>query len=209
MDYHIGTKGNTTMTAADKISSILKENNGTITVDMVTSQGLSKTTFYSYVREHPLTRADHGIYIDETLWKDDLFILSLRSSKIVFSHETALYLHGLTDREPLQLTVTTASGNNLHRIKQDGVKVYNIKPELFDIGRTVLKTQFGNEVPVYNLERTICDIVRSRKGIDPQILQQALKQYVQLKRKDLNKLMEYASQLGIRNILRGYLEILL
>ena len=197
------------MTAADKISSILKENNGTITVDMVTSQGLSKTTFYSFVREHPLTRADHGIYIDETLWKDDLFILSLRSNKIVFSHETALYLHGLTDREPLQLTVTTASGNNLHRIKQSGVKVYNIKPELLDMGKTVKKTQFGNTVPVYDLERTICDIVRSRSNIDPQILQQALKQYVQLKSKDLNKLMEYAAKLGIGNILRGYLEILL
>lgn len=197
------------MTAADKISSILKENNGTITVDMVTSQGLSKTTFYSYVRDHPLTRADHGIYIDETFWKDDLFILSLQSSKIVFSHETALYLHGLTDREPLQLTVTTASENNLHRIKQSGVKVYNIKPDLLDMGKIVKKTQFGNTVPVYDLERTICDIVRSRSNIDPQILQQALKQYVQLKSKDLNKLMEYAAKLGTGNVLRGYLEILL
>ena len=200
MDYHISTKGNTAMTAADKISSILKENNGTITVDMVTSQGLSKTTFYSFVREHPLTRADHGIYIDESLWKDDLFILSLRSSKIIFSHETALYLHGLTDREPLQLTVTTASGNNLHRIKESGVKVYSIKTELLDMGKTIRKTQFGNMVPVYNLERTICDIVRSRSNIDPQILQHALKQYVQLKSKDLNKLMEYAAKLGIGNV---------
>ena len=197
------------MTAADKISSIVKENNGTITVDMVTSQGLSKTTFYSYVREHPLRRADHGIYIDENSWKDDLFILSLRSRKIVFSHETALYLHGLSDREPLQLTVMTASGNNLHKIKQDGVKVYSIKPELLGMGRTVMKTQFGNEVPVYDLERTICDIVRSRSNIDPQILQQALKQYIQLKEKELNKLMDYATQLGIERVLRGYLEILL
>ena len=197
------------MTAEDKISYIIKENNGTITVDMVTSQGLSKTTFYSYVREHPLSRADHGIYIDERFWKDDLFILSLRSSKIVFSHETALYLLGFTDREPLQLTITTASGNNLHKIKQDGIKVYNIKPELLAMGRIVTKTQFGNDVPVYDLERTVCDIVRSRSNIDPQILQQTLKQYVQFKDKDLNRLMEYAAKLGIANVLRGYLEILL
>ena len=197
------------MTVSNTITSILKEHNGVITVDMVTSHGLSKTSFYSYVQDKGLHRISHGIYIDDTSWVDDLYILSLRSSKIVFSHETALYLHGLTDREPLQLTVTTYSGNNLHKIKLDGIKVYNIKIELYDMGKTIAKTQFGNSVPVYDIERTICDLVRSRSSIDPQVFQQALKQYAVLRDKDLNRLTDYATELGINNVLRRYLEVLL
>ncbi len=41
-------------------------------------------------------------------------------------------------------------------------KVYYIQPELFALGKTVLKTPAGNIVPVYDLERTICGCVRSR-----------------------------------------------
>ena len=41
-------------------------------------------------------------------------------------------------------------------------KVYYIKTELFTLEKTVLKTPAGNIVPVYDLERTICDCVRSR-----------------------------------------------
>ena len=39
-------------------------------------------------------------------------------------------------------------------------KVYYIKPELFTLGKTVLKTSAGNFVPAYDLKRTICDCVR-------------------------------------------------
>ena len=35
----------------------------------------------------------------DDVWLDELFILQQRNSAIIYSGETALYLHGLTDRE--------------------------------------------------------------------------------------------------------------
>lgn len=45
-------------------------------------------------------------------------------------------------------------------------KVYYIQPELFALGKTVLKTHAGNFVPAYDLKRTVCDCVRSRNKIE-------------------------------------------
>lgn len=34
-----------------------------------------------------------------------------------------------------------------------------------------MQTSFGHAVPVYNMERTICDLLRSRKNVEMQVFQ--------------------------------------
>ena len=80
---------------------------------------------------------------------------------------------------------------------------------MHDVGLITMKTPFGNPVPVYDAERTICDIVRSRSGIEMQTFQGALKQYVARREKDLRKLMHYAQLFRVEKLLRQYLEVLL
>ena len=52
---------------------------------------------------------------------------------------------------------------------------------------TMMKTPFGHDVHVYDMERTICDIVRSRSNVEMQTFQNALKQYAHRKDKDLRR----------------------
>ena len=85
----------------------------------------------------------------------------------------------------------------------------HIKPELFDIGITRLKTGFGNEVPVYDRERTICDIIRNRKNMEIQTFQTAMKEYMSSKGKNLGNLIAYAGRFGIENEIRTYTEVML
>ena len=88
-------------------------------------------------------------------------------------------------------------------------KVYYIKPELFLLGKTTLRTPSGNDVAAYDLERTICDVIRSRNKIGTETFLAALKLYAASPKKDLNKLNTYAKKMRISNILRQYLEVLL
>ena len=62
---------------------------------------------------------------------------------------------------------------------------------------------------VYDMERTICDLLRSRKNIEMQVFQDALKQYAKRKDKNLRMLMKYAAMFHVEKILRPYLEVLL
>jgi F0F1-type ATP synthase beta subunit len=84
-----------------------------------------------------------------------------------------------------------------------------LKEELYEIGITEMKTLYGNKVKVYDLERTICDIIRNKKKIEIALFTDAMKRFV--KRKDRNsiKLHKYAKMFNIEDELRKYLELLL
>lgn len=69
------------------------------------------------------------------------------------------------------------------------------------------ETSFGNKIKVYNIERTICDILRSRNRIDIQILSDALKRVVKTKSLDYIILSEYARQFNMESILNTYMEV--
>ena len=122
---------------------------------------------------------------------------------------TALFFHDLTDREPLKYSITVKTGYNPSRLQEDGFQVYTVKKELHELGTTMMQTSFGHSVPVYDMERTICDVLRSRSNIEMQVFQDALKQYAKRKDKNLRILMRYASLFHVEKILRPYLEVLL
>lgn len=77
------------------------------------------------------------------------------------------------------------------------------------MGKTMLKTPAGNEVPAYDLERTVCDMIRSRNKLGTETFLAALKMYAASPKKDLNKLNTYAKKMRVSNVLRQYLEVLL
>lgn len=68
---------------------------------------------------------------------------------------------------------------------------------------------FGNIVPCYNAERTICDLLRSKNRIDNEFLISGIKNYFGSKNKDLNRLYEYAKIFKVEKEVRTYAEILL
>ena len=153
--------------------------------------------------------AAHGIYVAPDAWTDAFYLLHLRCGQAIFSHETALFFHDLTDREPLRYSLTVKTGYNPSRLQEDHIQVYTVKKELHEIGLTDTKTPFGHTVPVYDMERTICDLLRSRRRIEIQVFQDALKQYARRKDKNLRTLMQYASLFHVEKMLRQYLEVLL
>ena len=76
----------------------------------------------------------------------------------------------------------------------------------FAIGLASAITMFGYTVRVYDLERTICDLFRSRSTVDPQDLQSAFQNYMRSAHTDLVKLMNYAREFRLVNVMRPYLE---
>lgn len=193
----------------EKLDLLTKKGNGFLTTSSVIAESISKTTLAKYIRVKNFERVAHGVYLSPNGWKDEAYIVHLRCPQIVFSHDYALFLHELTDREPLNLTVTLKTGYNSSRLTADGIKVYTVKSELYPIGITEGLTPFGNAVTVYDLERTVCDIVRSRKTVEAQIYRATMKQYARREDKNLRRLMEYARLFHIEKVVREYMEALL
>ena len=193
----------------NELSAIAKSHGGIIETKTAAESGISKAMLYKLCKEEKIHRIVKGQYILSDDIQDELLAISNRSERIIFSHETALYLHGISDRTPFEHTVTAPSGCIPSAAIKANCKVYYIKPELFELGKTTLKTPAGNDVPGYDLERTVCDVIRSRNKLGTETFLSAVKLYAASPKKNLNKLNTYAKQLRVEKVLRHYLEVLL
>jgi predicted transcriptional regulator of viral defense system len=187
----------------------IRRNNNMITTARVTELGFSRALLTNYVKNGLLERSRHGVYTLPNMVHDDMYTLMLRSKRLIFSHDTALFLNGLSDRTPFIHTVTIPSNSVLPNSLKGECNCYYIKPELHEVGLITKKTTLGNEVRCYNPERTICDILRSRSRLDEETVISAIKNYAAFDGKDLNLLSVYAQQFKVSAELKKYLEVLL
>lgn len=87
-------------------------------------------------------------------------------------------------------------------------KPYFIRSEFFDIGRT--EDMFDSvSLPVYDRERTICDMFRYRRKMDSDIFAAALYSYAVDEKKNLERLEEYSRLMHIEDKVRDAIEIVL
>ena len=197
------------MNINEKIYEKIIKNNNMITTSQVLSLGFSKQILTIYVKEGLLERCRHGIYILPNTIHDDMYTMMLRSNQIVFSHDSAFFLNGLSERTPFIHTVTIPSNTALPNSLKGECICFYVKSNLHDIGIIEKSTTLGNSVECYNVERTICDFIRCRSRCDEETVISAIKKYAAYDNKDLNLLSVYAEQFKITKELKKYLEVLL
>ena len=189
---------------------IYEKYNGYLITSLVCSEDISKTYIAKYIKEHGMERVPRGVYIADDVWPDELFILQQRNGAIIYSGETALYLHGLTDREYSSVCVTVPQGYNASHLKDNdfNVSVKYAAPDLYKIGICEIASSSGNLVKVYDQERCICDLIRNRNKYEVQVFQTAIKEYMSSKDKKLSQLIVYADMMEIRDEVMKYVEVL-
>ncbi len=192
-----------------KEKELHKENEYLLTKGLK-EKDISKYKYYKWIKDNDLTQVSRGIYVSANEIVDDLFVISQRCPVAIFSHDEAFYYHGLSEREPLIHTFTVYSGYNVYRLTKDkDKKAYFVKKELLDLGKITVRDNYNNDIPMYDLERTICDLIRNRNSMEIQEFSTLLKAYVSRSDKDLIKLMKYSKKFHIDNVIRRYMEILL
>lgn len=192
-----------------KLLNFIETNNNMVTTAQILSLGFSKQLPVKYVSAGLLERIRHGVYILPDSVHDDMYTLMLSSESIIFSHESALFLNGLSDRTPFIHTITMPSSKTLpHAIKNECMCFY-IKPDLHSIGLVEKLNTFGNKVRCYNIERTICDFIRTRSRCDEETVISAIKNYALYKNKNLERLANYAKIFKVFDDVKKYMEVLL
>ena len=182
---------------------------GVLEVSNIDELKVSKDNFYKFVKDNNYEKVGPGMYASKDDIVDELLVLHKRCPKGVISHDEALYYYGLVDRESLSHTITVYSGFNASRLIKSGYTVYYVNKDLLNIGKVNVIDNFGNEIPMYNLERTIIDLIRNRSKFEIQDFTTALKTYAKRPDKNISKLYEYAKAFRVDKTLRTYMEILL
>ena len=197
------------MSPKEKLEELLEASqDGTITATQVTEAGLHRSILQELVRDGEIYRYGRGLYVRKCAWEDDFSLLQRKYGRGIYSHDTALYLLGYSDRTPAKYTMTFPKGYNAPSLKQENLIIKRAVPENYEIGRIEIKSPSGNPICAYDLERTLCDILRGSGG-DIQIVGEAMKRYAASKDRNIHKLMQYADQLRVKPKVLRYMEVLL
>jgi len=192
--YYICTEGDFMSRKEFDLEKLIQEYNGHLTSKDLFSNGFTKYDVAQFVKNGLLERVARGKYLSKNTLDDAFKLVQMNNQKIIFSNETALYLHDMTGRFPSEMTVTTESG---YHLRDASLKVYYVKKELLYLGMIEMENYFGNKVFVYDKERTICDIIRNKNRMDMQVYLEGLQSYFLKGKPNLRKLSEYAKEMGI------------
>lgn len=189
--------------------NLAKTNNGYITTKKVSNLGIHREYLKGLLEKGLIEKVERGVYMLVDFFKDEIFSLQHRFKKGIYSHETALFLFGLTNRIPLKYTMTFPLKYNITNVKKNNVEVYRTVDQYYTLGLTKTNTENGNLVNVYSIERTLCDILRSHSHVSSEEATNAFKIYSKMKNKDLYILFETAKKLKVDKKVRAYMEVLL
>ena len=189
------------------IQKLMERNNGYITTKELEGFGISRNYLSTMIKRNMIERVARGIYIDMSKIEDVYYVLNVSTPKIVYSHMTALYFHNLSIKAPdVSFDITVTKKYNNSKLKKHNV--FYVDDNIYNIGITEVKTPYGNIVRAYDMERCICDIIRSKKRMDIEHIKYAIKEYLKRKANDLVKLSKYADILGIKEEVMNFVSMM-
>jgi len=195
------------MNCRQDLNNLIKKNNGLILTKELKKENIPREYLSIFLEEDKLERIKRGVYTTPDTFSDEMYIIQQKNTRLIYSHETALFLHDLSDRDPLEYTATVPYGYHNPYLKDENIKVHTVKKELHLLGIMEKETIYGRKIRVYNKERTICDILKDRNNMDISTVNEAIRKYLTGKGKDIHLLLDYGVELKISSVLRKYLEM--
>ncbi len=181
--------------------------NDYLTTKEVTDNNIPRTYLTKLIKKNTIERVSRGVYIKKNVLVDEFVVLQSKSKYAIYSNTTALYLHGFSNRIPIRYDITVKSGYKGSLQKEKNINLFYTKRELLELGVIDYKLDSGNIIRVYDLDKTICDIIKNKKKIDAEIFNKAIREYFYSKKKNTLKLYEYAKKMNIYNKVRDTFEV--
>ena len=181
----------------EKIFYLLNKNKGYITTKEISHNKIARDYLRWLVDYGEIRNVERGIYVGRKTKEDIYYTYALRFPKIVYSHLTSLYLQEFIAKEPEKIQMSCV--NNVYADGFSKFDMFYIKKEWYNIGLKEIEDKNGYTIKVYDIERSIIDIIRSYKRFDAKYVKRIVNKYLSSESKNIDLLLTYAQQLNIYN----------
>ena len=193
----------------DRILQIAKENNNMFKTKMIVDAGIRKEKIKELIDLGEIKRIGHGYYTICGGHTDKYYELQQRCPKAIFSYQTAAYLWDLSGTESNIFDCTVPRGYNTSKLNLgENIRYHYVLQEFYEIGLMKIESPQGATIQVYDRERTICDLIRYRKQLEPALYSSMINRYFQNREKDIQKLAKYSRIFHVGKELEMYMEVL-
>ncbi len=179
----------------EKIFYLINKNKGYLTTKEISQNKIARDYLRWLVDYGEIKNVERGIYIGRKTQEDIYYTYALRFPKIIYSHLTSLYLQGFISKEPELIQMTCI--NNVYADGFSKFDMFYIKKEWYEIGLKEIEDNMGYTVKVYDIERSIIDIIRSYKRFDIKYVKRIVNKYLNSENKNIDLLLTYAEQMNI------------
>jgi predicted transcriptional regulator of viral defense system len=192
------------------ILHFFKSNSGYVKTKEVIAQGFHHKYLRELEEDGTIIKIKNGLYsLTENENYNSLYENSLIIPRGVFCLGSALSFYDLSTWDPPEVHMAIPRGMKVQIPENLPIKLYYFSGRFFETGKTEVELESGQKITMYDIEKTICDIIRYRNRIGIDIMKEALNEYLKLKNKNLNILYDYAGKLGIKTILDNYMDVLI
>ena len=187
------------------LKELAEQTNGYFTSKTARENGISRWQIQELLKNGEIQKVRYGLYALKDVIPDELFITQLLCPKAIFSHETALFLTGYSDQVPFVYTLSVPHGY-VSKTLSANYDVKHVAKETSEKGITIAKSELGNNLKVYNIERTLCELLHKPSELNKERFVPALQAYMKSKEKDVLLLMEFAKMFCVEKRILPYLE---
>src|SRR6056297_4092886 len=198
------------MISKEKIKQYFNKNGGIMKTSELNAIGLNYRQIQRLIDQEVVDKIRHGYYIIANSFPKEEVIIARVFPEAIIYLESALLYYNYSNRIPKfwQIAVDKHSNSKKYTILNINVKPYFIKDKYRKIG--VKNITIDNvKVPIYDRNKTICDILRYEKKIDNEVFTNAIKNYIKDDKKNIRYLMEYGDKLNVSNKIQKYIGVCL
>ena len=190
--------------------SVLPEDQKIFSMQELKRQGLSQYKVSKLVEEGNLIKLNKSYY-ENTGYRgeeSDFYYTEAYAPNGVICLLSAAVYHNLTTYIPDAVDVAIPRKARISTLPDwPPMKVYHYTDERYELG--VQKVEAGkNGFQVYDMEKTVVDIVFYREKVGIEETKEVLLTYLQRKDRNLNRLLKYAELMKCDKAMRQYLEVL-
>ncbi|XMB85716.1 hypothetical protein RJG79_09920 [Mycoplasmatota bacterium WC44] len=192
------------------IAKKLENNYGNfITRKELIAENINNKSFEALIKHNILKRSSTSVYyFNEDYRTIDLEEVNKFEDKSILSFYSAIYYHNLSTHIPKNWDISIVNNKRpLERAKNRNLRYHYSKPEFFELGLLEVK-QNRNLIRIYDLERTVCDVIKNKKKIDSFVYGETIRNYFNNESKNIKNLKEYSRKLKIEDKVQVYLEVL-
>lgn len=195
----------------EKIVNLVNKKNNVITAKEFKNAKIGYYYINKLIKDNYISRIGKGLYCKTDSFEDEYFTIQNRYKNAIFSYNTALFFLNKTEVTPNIIDITIPNDYNVNSINTKQIRVHYVSRENIELGVIKIESPFGNTIKSYNLERTICDIVKNdnKCGLDIEQRNKIIKNAFANNEIDGTTLVKYAKKLKCEKKVRAIMEVMI
>ena len=191
-------------------ASVLPDDQKIFSMQELNSKGFSQYKVSKLVREGKLIKLNKSFYENAGYCgeESDFYYAEAYAPKGVICLLSAAVYYHLTTFIPDAVDVAIPRKAKVSTMPPwPRMNVYHYTDDRHELGVTTVK-EGKNEFHIYDMEKTVVDIVFYREKVGIEETKEILVTYLQRKERNLNRLLKYAELMKCDQVMRQYLEVL-